>query len=106
MLRLGRGRRFFPLGLWAATGRPDYLAFATRVADQMLSRESDLDGKGYRWYQAYTRVKPSEVSAETGYMIGAAGIGAALLHLGGAQQKRRYRAIAFPDNPFPTTYDG
>ncbi len=93
----------FFLGLWAATGKAEYRAFAKRVADQMLGRESDLDGKGYRWYQAYTRVKPAEVSAETGYMIGAAGIGAALLHLHLAEQGR-YRVTEFPDNPFPTRY--
>jgi hypothetical protein len=50
------------------------------VADQLISREDNLDGKGYRWYQAWTRVKPWEVNAETGYKIGAAGIGAALVH--------------------------
>jgi hypothetical protein len=39
-------------------------------------------------------VKPGDVSAETGYSIGAAGIGAALLH----------EAIVFPDSPFPHTH--
>jgi lantibiotic modifying enzyme len=70
----------FFLGLWAATGRTEYRAFAKRVAGQMLSRGTDFDGKGYRWYQAYTRIKPAEVTAESGYMVGAAGIAAALLH--------------------------
>ena len=88
------------LGLWVATKRPEYLAFSRRVADQLLSRETDLDGKGYRWYQAWTRVKPWEVNAETGYMIGAAGVGSALLHLHLAD-RNRYEAILFPDNPFP-----
>ena len=92
----------FFLGMWATTGRKDYLAFAQRVADQMLSRRSDLDGKGSRWYQAYTRVKPWEVSAETGYMIGGAGIGASLLHFHLAEAGR-YRLIRLPDNPFNTT---
>jgi len=90
----------FFLGLWAATGKADYRTFARAVADQMLSRGTDFDGKGYRWYQAYTRVKPAEVAAETGYMVGAAGIAAALLHLGSALNGRG-RAFALPDDPFP-----
>jgi lantibiotic modifying enzyme len=88
------------VGLWAASGRKDYLAFAQRVARQLVSRGTNLDGKGTRWYQAWTRVKPWEVSAETGYSIGAAGVGAALLHVHLAQEGK-YSAILLPDNPFP-----
>jgi lantibiotic modifying enzyme len=90
------------LSLWLATGNSQYRDFALRVADQLISREDNLDGKGYRWYQAWTRVKPWEVSAETGYKIGAAGIGAALVHTHLAVHGR-YDAILFPDNPFPRT---
>jgi lantibiotic modifying enzyme len=94
----------FFLGLWAATGKTEYYAFANRLADQALSHQTNFDGKGCRWYQAWTRVKPSEVTAETGYSIGAAGIGAALLHSWLAQHGR-YDAIMFPDNPFPRARD-
>jgi hypothetical protein len=90
----------FFVGLWAASGRKDYLDYGRRVATQLVSRGTNLDGKGTRWYQAWTRVKPWEVSAETGYSIGAAGVGAALLHVHLAGQDK-YRAILFPDNPFP-----
>lgn len=90
------------IGLWASTGRADYLAFAERVAGQLVSRATNLDGKGDRWYQAWTRVKPWEVNAETGYSIGASGVGAALLHVHLARQGK-YRAILLPDNPFPAT---
>ena len=90
------------VGLWAATGRPDSLAFAQRVARQLISRQTNLDGKGNRWYQAWTRVKPWEVSAETGYSIGASGVGAALLHVHLAEQGK-YSAILLPDNPFAST---
>jgi hypothetical protein len=69
------------VGLWASTGRPDYLAFAQLVARQLVSRETNLDGKGSRRYREWTRVKPWEVNAETGYSIDADGVGAALLHL-------------------------
>jgi lantibiotic modifying enzyme len=92
----------FFLGLWAATGKAEYYTFANHLADQALSHQTNFDGKGYRWYQAWTRVKPWDVSAETGYSIGAAGIGAALLHSSLAQQGK-YEAIVFPDNPFPHT---
>lgn len=88
------------LSLWLSTGKAQYRDFALRVADQLISRETDLDGKGYRWYQAWTRVKPWDVNAETGYKIGAAGVGAALLHTHLAARDR-YSAILFPDNPFP-----
>jgi rhamnogalacturonyl hydrolase YesR len=90
----------FFLGLWAATGNTEYYAFANKVADQALSRHTNLDGNGYRWYQAWTRVKPWEVTAETGYSIGASGVGTSLLHVALAQ-KGKYEAIVFPDNPFP-----
>jgi len=92
----------FFLGLWAGTGKSEYLAVARKFSDQLLSRGTNFDGNGYRWYQAWTRVKPAEVSADTGYMIGAAGEAAALLHLYLVSQNR-YAAIVFPDNPFPVT---
>lgn len=88
------------LSLWVVTHKDEYRAFARRAGDQLISRETDLDGKGYRWYQAWTRVKPWEVNAETGYKIGAAGVGAALVHLHLAT-RGQYAALLFPDNPFP-----
>ena len=95
----------FFLGLWAATRKPEHLAFSKRVSDQLLSRVTDFNGQGYRWYQAWTRVQPSVVTAETGYMIGGAGVGSSLIHLHLAQQ-RRYEAIVLPDNPFPAAVRG
>jgi lantibiotic modifying enzyme len=92
----------FFLGMWAATGRDEYRSFAQRIGDQMLSRRADFDGKGYRWYQAYTRIKPWEVTAETGYMVGAAGVAVALLHLDMVDHETYRHAILLPDNPFPT----
>jgi len=89
------------LGLWASSGRGDYLEYSQRVARQLVSKGTNLDGKGTRWYQAWTRVKPWEVSAETGYSIGASGVAAALLHVHLASQNK-YSAILLPDNPFPS----
>ncbi len=90
----------FFLSLWVATDRPEYLVYAQRVGTQILSRANPVDGTGSRWYQAWTRTQPDQIAAETGYMIGAAGVGSALLHLHQAEQGR-YAAILFPDNPFP-----
>ncbi|GAB2958102.1 hypothetical protein GCM10027203_73550 [Nonomuraea fastidiosa] len=90
------------VGLWAITGRASCLEFARTLAADLVARADDHDGGGYRWYQAYRRVRPGEVSADTGYMVGAAGIGAALLHLDAAgQPDQARRVLLLPDNPFP-----
>ncbi|MGW5265791.1 lanthionine synthetase LanC family protein [Microbispora sp. NPDC004025] len=90
------------VGLWAATGEQEHLEFARRLADHLIGRATGYDGRGYRWYQAYRRHRPGEVTADTGYLTGAAGIGAALLHLDAAgQADRPRRVILLPDNPFP-----
>ncbi len=89
------------LGLWAAFGNPEHLALAQRAGRILSSRASNLDGKGDRWYIAWTRLAPAVVNAETGYMIGASGIGSALLQLQLAVEGR-YSAIPLFDNPFPT----
>lgn len=88
------------VSLWSVTGKQEYLEFERRVVDQLISREDDLDGRGYRWYQAWTRFRPWEVDAQTGYKIGAAGIDAALLQVHLATRDQ-YAAPLFPDNPFP-----
>jgi hypothetical protein len=91
------------VGLWAVTGRASCLEFARTLAVDLVARATDHEGRGYRWYQAYRRLRPGEVSADTGYMVGAAGIGAALLHLDAAgQPDRPRRVLLLPDNPFPT----
>lgn len=90
------------VGLWAATGRPSCLELARVLAADLIARATDHDGRGYRWYQAYRRLRPGEVSADTGYMVGAAGIGAALLHLDAAgRPDSARRVLLLPDNPFP-----
>ncbi|WP_336209405.1 lanthionine synthetase LanC family protein [Nonomuraea sp. LPB2021202275-12-8] len=89
------------VGLWAATGRESHLDFARTLAANLIGRASGHDDRGYRWYQAYRRLRPEEVSADTGYMVGAAGIGTALLHLDAAgQADQARRVILLPDNPF------
>jgi len=87
--------------LYVALGDQEYRDYAERLADGTLDRGVNPDGAGLRWYQAWTRTEPELLAAETGYMIGAAGIGSAFLrlHLALAGQ---YQALHFPDNPFPT----
>jgi lantibiotic modifying enzyme len=90
------------VGLWAATGQRSHLEFARALGDHLIGRATGHDHAGYRWYQAYRRLRPWEVTADTGYMIGAAGIGAALLHLDAAcLPAEPRRLILLPDNPFP-----
>jgi lantibiotic modifying enzyme len=92
----------FVTSLWIATGKDAWHEYARRVADVTLARAERTEGDGLRWPQAWTRVQPDNIGAETGYMIGAAGVGSALLHLHLAEQGR-YEALLFPDNPFPRT---
>ncbi|MEV7807909.1 lanthionine synthetase LanC family protein [Microbispora sp. NPDC088329] len=89
------------VGLYAATGRERHLDFARVLAKDLIGRATAGDEAGFRWYQAYRRLRPGEVTADTGYMVGAAGIGTALLHLDAAEQAAPRRLILLPDNPFP-----
>ncbi|GAA5077691.1 lantibiotic modifying enzyme [Thermocatellispora tengchongensis] len=90
------------VGMWSATGRDVYLDFARVLAENLIGRATGGDGAGYRWYQAYRRLRPWEVTADTGYMVGAAGIASALLHLHAAEHPEQAgRQVLLPDNPFP-----
>jgi hypothetical protein len=54
--------------------------------------------------QAENRVAPGETAAQTGWMQGAAGVGAMLLHLDAAMRgDHRKRAVVFPDSPLAIT---
>lgn len=90
------------VGLYAATGHEPYLGFARTLAIDLIGRATAGDEAGFRWYQAYRRLRPGEVTADTGYMVGAAGIGTALLHLDATERADApRRLILLPDNPFP-----
>jgi hypothetical protein len=88
----------FFLALHRATREKQYLAFAKRMADDLLARAT-RDDAGSRWVQAEHRVRPELLVAQTGYMQGAAGIGMLLLHLD-AEMKGKRPSIIFPDSPF------
>jgi lantibiotic modifying enzyme len=88
----------FFLEVHRATGKREYLAFSRRVTAEMLTRAT-TDASGTRWVQAEHRVRPELLIAQTGWMQGAAGIGAWLLRLK-AFDEGRDAFVTLPDNPF------
>jgi lantibiotic modifying enzyme len=88
----------FFLSLYGVTRDPQYLDFAKRVTNHLLTKAT-RGNSGLRWIQAEHRVKPELLIAQTGYMQGASGIGMLLLHLD-ATQRGRKPAIGFVDSPF------
>ncbi len=79
---------------------PADLGYARRQADDAL-RRSSVEGDRQRWIQAENRISPDELAAQTGWMQGAAGVGAMLLRLDAAVRgERRPRSFAFPDTPW------
>jgi lantibiotic modifying enzyme len=88
----------FFLALHRVTKDPDYLAYARRVTAQLLAKAT-RDDRGARWVQAEHRARPTLLVAQTGWMQGAAGIGAWLVRLD--QFERGLRpALTLPDSPF------
>jgi len=85
------------LDLHAAFGRAEDLAFARRVGDHLLERAVPM-GEGLAWPHAEQRTRPGEVSAQTGLMQGAAGIGLFLLRLDAAERGRDW-PLRLPDEP-------
>lgn len=88
----------FFLHLHTLTGLKEYLAFSERMTGQLLAAGT-RDAKGLYWVHAEHRVRPKDVFAQTGWMQGAAGIGAWLLRLD-AHQQNRPSPMRFPDLPF------
>jgi lantibiotic modifying enzyme len=88
----------FFLSYYEVTREADALAFARRMTDQILARAT-RDASGTRWIHAENRTQPENLAAQTGWMQGAAGIGAWLLRLDGFDRGRAAR-IVLPDSPF------
>jgi lantibiotic modifying enzyme len=76
-----------------------YDRMVERVVADTLARATET-GDGVKWIQAENRVQPDVVVAQTGFMQGAAGVGAFFLHVDAAASGRRSRAIVWPDTPF------
>lgn len=88
----------FFLSLHASGADGEALAFARRLADYLRDEATEEGGRA-RWIQAENRTQPGNVVAQTGWMQGAAGVGAFLLHLDGAEKGRPARVV-FPDSPW------
>ncbi|MGH9348572.1 MAG: lanthionine synthetase LanC family protein [Vicinamibacterales bacterium] len=92
------GVAMFFIDIARVSRRQDYLAFAQRTTEYLMSRGT-RDDKGLRWVQAENRTQPEKLVAQTGYMQGGAGMGMLLLRVDGMSRRRRLGVI-FPDNPF------
>jgi lantibiotic modifying enzyme len=88
----------FFLAYHRTAGDRDAAEFARMMTRQLLSKAT-RDDKGLRWIHAEHRVRPAEVAAQTGWMQGAAGIGAWLLEMDAFEKGRKPR-IVFADSPF------
>ncbi|MDR0861335.1 MAG: lanthionine synthetase [Oscillospiraceae bacterium] len=91
----------FFLGLWADTGDAKYLELANRGGRHVLGDAAVTDGPELKWYQAFERINPALITLDSGFSNGAAGIGAALLQLGLANEGR-FTIPRQPDDPFPS----
>ena len=88
----------FFLELHQVTGDASHLAFARRVTEALVAKAT-RDAHGTRWTHAEHRTQPEALAAQTGWMQGAAGIGAWLLRLDAFDQ-RQAPLITLPDSPF------
>ena len=86
----------FFISLQRRTPNPQYQSLIERVRANTLSRAT-AEGDGLKWIQAENRVSPNDVVAQTGYMQGAAGVGAFYLHAD-ALAKGRKSPIVWPDS--------
>lgn len=94
------------VGLWLATGEEKYLDFAKRTGNQLLGdahHEYTDDGELVKWYEAYTRVEPDNISSPIGFYEGAAGAGSALLQLYSAINGDNVPIPRSVDDPFPSS---
>jgi lantibiotic modifying enzyme len=87
------------IGRFARTRKAGDLVYARRHADNLLALgTTDTDRE--RWVQAENRTSPTDTAAQTGWMQGAAGVGAMLLALDAATANGgRHRVVVFPDSP-------
>ena len=82
------------LALQRISPRDEYARMVRRIADDTRMRATE-DATGMRWVQAEHRVRPNLLVAQTGWMQGAAGVGAFFLHM-----DKPADAIAWPDSPY------
>jgi lantibiotic modifying enzyme len=74
------------------------LGFARELTKEITAKAT-RDDQGTRWVHAEHRVQPGNIGAQTGWMQGAAGIGAWYLRLD-AFERGKKPLIRFPDSPW------
>jgi len=74
------------------------LAFARELTKEITAKAT-RDELGTRWIHAENRVSPGNIGAQTGWMQGAAGIGAWYLRLD-AFERGKKPLVRFPDSPW------
>ncbi len=89
----------FLLALHELDGRERDRELAVTLLADLLAR-STADENGRRWTHAEHRVRPDELSTQTGFMQRAAGIGMGLLRAW-AYETGRTPSIVLPDEPWP-----
>ncbi len=87
----------YALFLYQQTADPEYLAFARRIADNLVAHANNKEGMS--WVQAEHRDRPKFIEEQTGYMQGAAGIGSFLLHLATLLDGKPVKLV-LPETPF------
>lgn len=88
----------FFLTLYRMEGKKKYKDYAWLHTQDLLNRAT-ADANGLRWIQAENRSEPDNLSAQTGYMQGAAGIGILFCHWLELEQGKK-QLIHFPDEPY------
>jgi lantibiotic modifying enzyme len=88
----------FFLSYHEQTRDKDALAFV-RTLTAEITAKATKDDQGTRWIHAEHRVQPGNIGAQTGWMQGAAGIGAWYLRLD-AFDRGKKPLIRFPDAPW------
>jgi len=87
----------FFLRLHQRSAKPEHLAFARRLSEDMRARATkEADGRRMHWPQAEHRVRPELIVSQTGYMQGAAGIGLWFLELDAFDNGRAF-GLRLPD---------
>jgi hypothetical protein len=87
------------LALYRMTGDTGHLDYARRIADYVQGRSDGEGAASQSWTQAEHRVRPELLEAQTGWMQGAAGVGAFFLHLDAAQRGES-PLVTIPDTPW------
>ena len=87
----------YSLFLFHVTGDEDYLSYAKKTAENLVSQGAN--STGLCWKMAEHRDRRDFLEIQTGYMQGAAGVASFLLHLDGVLNQKPEKLI-LPETPF------